>query len=431
MKEDFLHYIWKFQKFDRQDFTTTGGESLRVHKPGAHNLLAGPDFFNAQLEIDSQLWAGNVEIHINSSHWYSHGHEMDPAYDNVILHVVWEHDAQIFRKDCSAIPTLVIKDYINKSALENYNLLFTKGKKWINCENEFGAIDAFTLDNWLERLYIERLQKKEEIFLRELSATKNHWEELLFRMLCKNFGLNINGTSFFSLAKSIEFSTFQKCSHNLQSLEALLLGQAGILERNLEDGYFSLLQTEYKFLKKKFSLNKEGVQPPQFFRLRPPNFPTLRLAQFASLYHQNKQLFSEAMAITKLTDFYELFRVAPSEYWNDHYNFGVVSAKSTKYLTKNFIDLLVINTLLPLKFSYARQKGENIVEDIIDIASHIPSEKNAVVQKFHTLRKFSNNSFYSQALLELKQQYCERHRCLQCAVGTSILGVGSFGVSKI
>ena len=422
MKEDFLHYVWKFQKLDGSDFRTSNNEELHIKNQGSHNLNAGPDFFNAQIELDGQLWAGNIEIHIKSSDWYAHNHELDPAYDNVILHVVWEHDAEIFRKDGSPIPTLVLKELVPKSTLERYQKLFSKEKKWINCENDFADVDSFIIENWLERLYIERLQKKEEILLLELKDTRNHWEELLFRMLCKNFGLNINGESFFSVAKSIDFSVVKKCSQKQQDLETLLMGQAGLLEGEKEDGYFKVLKTDYEYLNRKFSLRNDGVIAPAFFRLRPPNFPTIRFAQLAALYSKWDNLFSKIIDIRETKDFYTLFSVCASEYWDTHYNFGVSSKESKRRITKNFIDLLIINTVLPIKFTYAVQQGQDVSEEILKIASEIPSERNGIVDKFNSLKNISKNAYQSQALLQLKSEYCDKNRCLQCAIGNAIVG---------
>src|SRR5690554_5012552 len=268
MKEDFLHYVWKFQKFRKTGFSSTDGETLHIRNPGSHNQHAGPDFFNAQLELNRQLWAGNVEIHIKSSDWYAHGHEKDAAYDNVILHVVWEHDAEVFRKDGTTIPTFVVKDFIVPETVSQYQNLFSKQKKWINCENELADVDDFIVDNWLERLYFERLERKEVLLHRELQASQNHWEALLFRLLCKNFGLKVNGDSFFSIAQSIPFQVVRKCSHNSEELEALLLGQAGLLDREIEDGYFLELKAKYAYLKHKFALDNRSVIAPKYFRLR-------------------------------------------------------------------------------------------------------------------------------------------------------------------
>ena len=422
MKEDFLHYVWKFQKFDVGSFFTSNNENLHIKNQGSHNLNSGPDFFNAQIELDGQLWAGNVEIHLKSSDWYVHGHEVDAAYDNVILHVVWEHDAEIYRKDGSVIPTFILKKHIPTVTLERYQKLFSKDKKWINCENDFEIIDDFTLENWVERLYFERLQKKEKLLLAELEETQNHWESLLFRMLCKNFGLKVNGESFFSIAKSIDFSILAKCSQEQQNLEALLLGQAGVLEGEKEDGYFKVLKSKYTYLKHKFKLNNDNVIEPKFFRLRPPNFPTIRLAQFTMLYFEKKQLFSQLIRTSQLKDFYEIFNIGTNAYWQDHYNFGVISQKREKRLTHNFVDLLLINTIIPLKFCYERQHGRDASEDILLLASTIAAEENSIVKKFNSIKEISKNAYHSQALLQLKSEYCDKNRCLQCAIGNSIIG---------
>lgn len=421
MKEEFLHYIWKFQKFSSHDFSTTSFEELRVLSPGQHNHDSGPDFFNAKINLNGQVWAGNLEIHLKSSDWYAHFHEQDPAYDNVILHVVWEHDAEIFRKDSTIIPTLEIKNLVSKAALSGYHKLFSKDRKWINCESEFGAIDGFVLENWLENLYIERLQKKNELLSNELKASQNHWEALLFRMLCKNFGLKVNGEAFFSMARSMDFSVVKKCSQSEFDLESLFFGQAGMLEEKTEDGYFELLQNNYEYLRHKFNLKNETVVKPKFFRLRPPNFPTLRLSQLAVLSSEKQNLFSEIIAIKKMDDFYSLFKIAASEYWDTHFNFGLSTLERKKRLTKNFIDLLVLNTIIPIKFCFAAQQGKDITDGLFALASEIASEENSIISKYNLLRPVSKNAFHSQALLQLKNEYCDKNKCLQCAVGNALL----------
>jgi hypothetical protein len=422
MKEDFLHYVWKFQKLEVGNFYTSNNEILHVKKQGSHNLNSGPDFFNAQIDLNGQLWAGNVELHVKSSDWYAHAHEMDPAYDNVILHVVWEHDAEVFRKDGSVIPTFVLKKHISKNTLQQYHKLFSKDEKWINCENDFGEVDGFIIENWLERIYFERLQKKESLLLKELKNSQNHWESLLFRMLCKNFGLKVNGDSFFSIAKSIDFSVLQKCSQDRQQLEALLMGQAGLLEGEKEEWYFKTLKTNYEFLKHKFGLIHESVITPKFFRLRPPNFPTLRLAQLAMLYFERTNLFSQIIAAQNTKDYYDIFNIYASEYWNTHYNFGISSLERKKRITKSFVDLLIINTIIPIKFCYARQQGRDISEEILKLASEIASEENTIVKKFNSFKNISKNASQSQALLQLKNEYCDKNKCLQCGVGNFIIG---------
>ncbi len=421
MKEDFLHYVWNFRKLEVGQFFTSEHESLHINNPGSPNVNSGPDFFNAQIELNGQVWAGNVEIHIKSSDWYAHAHERDPAYDNVILHVVWEHDAEVFRKNGTAIPTFILKNHIPQNTLRQYLNLFSKGKKWINCESDLGKVDSFIMENWLERLYFERLQKRETLLRDELENSRHHWESLLFRMLCKNFGLKVNGESFFSIAKSIDYSVLQKCGPDRQQMEALLLGQAGLLDGEKEDWYFKTLKTEYEYLRHKFGLTTETVVAPKFFRLRPPNFPTLRLAQLAMLYSEQANLFSKINAANTKREFYALFNICASDYWSKHYNFGVSSLERKKRITKSFVDLLILNTIIPIKFCYARWHGNDVAEEILKLASEIAPEENIVVKKFNSLRNSAANAYQSQALLQLKTDYCDKNRCLQCAMGNSIL----------
>jgi len=421
MKEDFLHYVWKFQKFYAQDLATINGCRLKIVKVGEHNQNSGPDFFNAQISIEEQLWAGNVEIHLKSSDWYAHHHEKDSNYDNVILHVVWEYDTDIFRKDNSTIPTLELKPIIDENILKNYLKLLSKKDQWINCENDFEKIDLFLFDNWLDRLYLERLQKKSLLFEKELKATNNHWEGLLFILLCKNFGLKVNGEAFYSIAKSVDFSMVKKCNNDKQEIEALLFGQAGFFDEDVEDSYFELLKSKYLYLTQKFKLDNKSVIFPKYFRLRPPNFPTIRLSQLAVLFSEKQSLFSKIIETESLDDYYSLFNISASEYWDTHYNFGVSSSKSSKKLTKKFKDLLLINTIIPLKFSYAKYLGKDASEEIISLASSITSEENSIIKKFKQLRSIADNSLQSQALLQLKNEYCDKNKCLQCANGNSIL----------
>jgi hypothetical protein len=420
MQEDFLHYIWKHKAFSTSALKTTKDEIVAISNLGQHNFNAGPDFFNAQLSIDNQLWAGNVEIHIKSSDWYVHNHENDKAYDNVILHVVWEHDTEIFRHDNSEIPTLELKHYVNKNLLHNYERLL-KSKSWINCETDFSEADDFLLNNWLERLFIERLERKSEDISKLLLQYNNDWEAVLFKMLLKNFGLKVNGESFLSLANSIDYSVVRKLQNNSSDLEALLFGQADLLSNDVQDVYQQDLQKRYAFLKQKFKLNNEGVLPLQFFRLRPPNFPTIRLSQLANLYHTHINLFSKVVAVASKDDVYKLFNIQTSEFWKSHYTFSKTSKVSKKALSKSFIDLLVINTIIPLQFSYAKAKGKPIEDHVFNFVKQIKIENNSIVNKFLDLKPIEKNALSSQALLQLKAEYCDKNKCLQCAVGNSLI----------
>jgi len=422
MKEDFLHHVWKFSKFNTKSLETTDGALLSIVQVGRHNLNAGPDFFNGQVRINDQLWAGNIEIHIKSSDWYAHRHQEDKAYDNVVLHVVWEHDVEVFTKDGNALPTLVLNGRVMKKTLDAYHQLFTSKKQWINCESSFSEVDDFTINNWIERLFIERLASKNELLLRLLKDSKNDWEALLFILLCKNFGLKVNGTSFLSIGQSVDFSVARKCATSAISLEALLYGQAGFLQEDSDDSYFLDLKKEYNFLTAKFRLNNAPVIAPKYFRLRPPNFPTIRLSQLAMLYVKQKEFFASVITASTLEEYYDIFDVAASAYWDTHYNFGVTSTKRRKKLTKDFIHLLLINTVLPLKYCYAKYQGKDVSEALFEIAAAIPAEDNSIIKKFNSLKKVAQTSLDSQGLLQLKNEYCDKKRCFHCAIGNRLIG---------
>ncbi|WP_299890797.1 DUF2851 family protein [uncultured Lacinutrix sp.] len=421
MQEDFLHYLWKHKKINFNTLSTTKGEKITVINVGEHNYNTGPDFFNAQLKIGNQLWAGNLEIHLQSSDWYVHNHENDSNYDNVILHVVWEHDIEIFRKDNTEIPTLELKHYVPEETLRNYQKLFNQSQKWINCENDLHIVDEFTVSNWLERLYFERLERKAEDVSKILEQNTNDWEAVLFKLLSKNFGLKINSESFFSIANSFDFSIIRKQQSRQLSVEALLFGQADLLNEDIQYSYYIALQNEYQFLKQKFNLSSKNVIPLQFFRLRPANFPTIRLSQLANLYHSHHNIFSKIIETKSLNEFYNLFSIETSIFWETHYTFNKESKSAKKRLTKSFIHLLLINTILPIKFSYAKYQGKLIDNEIIQIIQQIASEKNSIVNKFNGLKKISNNAMQSQAIIELKTNYCDKNKCLQCAIGNVVL----------
>lgn len=421
MKEDFLHYVWQFQKITTDDLRTTDGELLQIKNVGQHNKNAGPDFFNAQVHIGDQLWAGTVEIHIKSSDWYAHHHEIDAAYDNVILHVVWEHDTNIYRKDNSVIPTLVLKKVVTTKILKKYDTLFATEKQFIHCEKILPEVDPFILENWKERLYIERLEQKNLLINKLLAQSNNDWEAVLFQLLSKNFGLKVNEASFLSIAHTIDFSTIRKTAHDAIAIEALLLGQAGILNDEKEELYYKKLKKEYEYLKLKHSLSTISIITPKFFRLRPPNFPTIRLSQLGQLYHRQKQLFQAIIKERSLKSFYELFSIAAADYWNTHYNFGVVSGNRAKKTTKSFIDLLLINTIIPIKYAYSNYIGDQISEEILTLIKQVTKEENTIIKKYNAIYPLAGNAMDSQALLQLKNNYCNTHKCLQCAIGNAIL----------
>ena len=421
MQEDFLHYIWQHKKMSVAQLKTTQHEALEIVSVGQHNTNSGPDFFNAQLKIADQLWAGNVEVHVKSSDWFVHNHETDQAYDNVILHVVWEHDTEIFRKNNSIVPTLELKEVVDKTVLLNYSKLLSAKDKWINCEADFAEVAPFVIESWLERLYIERLERKSETIEKLLQDSKNNWEAVLFKMLAKNFGLKVNGEAFFSMANAVDFQIIRKLQNNQTTLEALFFGLTGLLDQDIQEPYFLVLQKEYRYLKRKYNLHDTEVVPIQFFRLRPQNFPTIRLSQLATLYHLHSSLFSQIMEISSLKTIYKLFQVSTSVFWETHYSFGKVSKPSNKKITKAFVDLLIINTIIPLKFAYARHQGKDVNDFLLELIQQIPSEKNSIVSAFNKIKKVSHTAMQSQALIQLKTTYCDKNQCLKCAVGNALI----------
>lgn len=420
MKEDFLHYLWKFKKFETLNLRTTQKELITIIKTGDYLELSGPDFFNAQIIIGEQKWAGNIEIHIKSSDWYVHGHEKDVAYENVILHIVWEHDTEIFGKNNTQIPVLILKDYVSQETVNNYRSLISP-KSWISCEKQIAQIDEFIFKNWQERLFFERLERKSKFIYDLLEETNQDWEAVLFCLLAKNFGLNTNGNSFLQIARSIPFSIIRKESFEVENLEALLLGTSGLLSFEKEDVYFKDLKIRYFYLLHKYQLEPAYTDPVAFFKHRPDNFPTIRLSQLASLYNKHQNLFSKIIALKSVKEIYEVLNVAASLYWQNHYQFDKESPKKSKPLSKSFIDLLIINTIIPIQFAYANIMGESFSEDLIELLNQVSPEKNSIIEKFDSFGIVAKSAFDTQTLLQLKNEYCNQNGCLKCAIGMELL----------
>ena len=423
MKEDFLHYLWKFRKFDTANLQTFHNEPITILNPGQYLQLAGPDFFNAHLTIGKQEWAGNVEIHVKSSDWYLHHHEKDEAYENVILHVVWQHDSEVYRRNKIEIPVLELKNYVSEVTLgKYYSLMFPK--TWIYCEKQLVETDPFVVKSWQERLFFERLERKANFIEDLLNKTRQDWEAVLFYMLARNFGLNTNGEVFFQVAASIPFAAIRKESDEVQNIEALLFGVAGLLNEHKEDHYFHTLKSRFSYLSQKYKIDKNISGTVEFFKHRPDNFPTIRLSQLAGLYVLRRQLFTDITNALKVADIYSIFEVAVSDYWKIHYQFDRESPKKAKALSKSFIDLIIINTIIPVKFAYARSIGKEISEDLIYLLQNVAAENNSVIKKFSDFGILSRNAFDSQSLIQLKSDYCLKNRCMECAIGISILKSG-------
>ncbi|SFS91728.1 Protein of unknown function [Zhouia amylolytica] len=422
MNEQFLHYIWKLRKFDLNGVYHATNGRIRVISVGVHNHDAGPDFFNAKIEIDGQLWAGNVEIHVNASDWYVHGHEKDHNYQNVILHVVWEDDVVVYSYDGRIIPVLVMKPLIGFVTLSNYEKLIKTQKQFINCETRIHEIDHFLWGRWLERLFFTRLQSKSAFIEGCLQQNGNDWEATLFRVLMRNFGFAINADSFESVATAVNHRVIRKMQNDYTAFESFLFGMTGLLEGEYSDSYFRDLKKLFRFQQRKYGLSSGAVIAPKFHRLRPLNFPTIRLSQIAHLYSKEVHLFSKIMDSNTKEAFYELFDVVAGPYWDTHYTFDKPSPKKSKKRTsKAFIDLIIINTVIPLKFKYAQYAGASFDEDLIGLMEALLPEKNSIIVKFTQLGVKVPNAFRSQSLLQLYTEYCRKNKCLQCEVGNKLI----------
>ena len=420
MKEDFLHYIWRYKKFDFNSLQTSRGENLTIENVGSYLENAGPDFFNGQITIKGQKWAGNIELHLKSSDWYLHHHEQDVAYENVILHVVWEHDVDVFRKNNIEIPVLILKDYVANDLIENFQKL-TIPKSWIFCENQIKNTNQFTYSNWLERLFIERLERKQKPIDELLLKLNKDWEAVLFCFLAKNFGLNTNGMAFLDMAENIPFAIIRKEAPDVLNLEALFFGFCGLLDAEREDLYYKELQSRFGYLVLKHQLDFKRTDPLQFFKLRPDNFPNIRLSQLAQVFSKNQQLFSSCIKVKSMNEVFEIFDVSVSDYWKTHYTFDKESPKQMKKLSVKFIELVMINTIIPLQFAYFKSRDEEVQERLMTMMHEIKPESNAIIDKFKTLGLSVTNAFETQSLLQMKNEYCNLKRCLSCSIGIQLL----------
>jgi hypothetical protein len=426
MQEDLLHFIWKTNKLHSKRLTTIHGEVVHIEDVGLHNDNSGPDFFNAKLRIDGQLWAGNVEIHVKSSDWHAHNHSNDSNYDNVILHVVWEHDSEVLRKDGSPIPVLCLNTYIEEDILSVYESLFKKGRNsFINCDADIAQTSPLIWNNWLDRLFVERMEAKSTLIRNLLKVYQNDWERVLFILLFKNFGSKINGPLFLEVGRKIDFHIVRKLIGKPLQMEALFMGMAGLLQKGPEgDSYYLTLQEEFLYLAQKFDLRPVALRPPEFFKLRPANFPTIRLAQLANFYAANHNIFHR-LVNDGSQHIKVMFQVALHPYWENHYNFGKESPKKKKSLSSTFIDLIIINTIFPLRFCYLKQRGLNPSEVEMGLLEELKAENNGVLKKYARLQVVASNAKESQALLQLYQGYCTQNKCLQCAVGAALLNIKS------
>ena len=419
-KEDFLHYIWKFQKYDLGELKTEKGKRITIIHPGHHNDDAGPDFLNARIKIDKHLWAGHIEIHKHSSEWKQHKHHLDPAYENVILHVVYEDDKPAKYKNKKLIPTLVLKKRIQKHKIEQYqNLVFNPS--WIPCASKITKVDSIIKSFWLSRMATERLEEKTKRIIPTLELLKNDWDRVSYHLIAQYFGLKVNNEAFKRLIESIPFEVILKCKDDLIQTEALLLGHANLLQL-AKDEYSRKLQKEYNFLEKKYKLYKMLAHEWKFSRMRPTNFPGLRIAQLAQIIHREGRIFRKILTAENLEELRNLFSSTASPYWDQHYRLGQLSKESPKRIGLKTIDVIIINVAVPLIFSYGEKLNKQEYKDkAISLLEKIPSEQNKIIKKWKECDFDSKNASHSQALLYLKRHYCDEFKCLSCAIGSKIM----------
>ncbi|MFI5134926.1 MAG: DUF2851 family protein [Chitinophagales bacterium] len=423
MTEKFLHYLWKMKLLKMDELHSASGEKIQIIKTGEHNHDAGPDFLNARIKLGETEWAGNMEIHVRSSEWNQHRHQNDGGYNNVILHVVFENDAEVFHEDETSVITLAVKNFFDKKIYESYQSLM-QSASWIPCENQIRKVNALTISQWLHRLMIERLEEKVQPIILSLEENQNNWEETFYQSIAAAFGAKVNAEPFRMLARMLPVKILAKHKSNLFQLEALLFGTAGFLEEKFSDDYPNQLKKEFEFLKKRHQLLPMKKHVWKFLRLRPANFPTIRIAQFAQLVFNSVHLLSKIVETSDAKSLLKLFECETSDYWLDHYRFDKISAKRKKQLGKDAIELILINTVAPFLFVYGKMHGdEDLINRSLKLLEEIPSEKNNIITHWKKTGVDAKAAFDSQALLQLKNSYCKNFRCLECAIGHKILSI--------
>lgn len=419
MKESILHYVWQNKLFTAHDLKTTDGEKLEIIDVGRNNTDAGPDFFNAKIRIGETLWAGNVEIHTCSTEWFKHSHQWDKTYDTVILHVVLRADSEVYRRDGDRIPQLELN--YPKQIEANYDHLFSI-QKWIPCSDKINQVPSIFIQSFKSALLTERLEQKMNSIEQLLLENNQHWEEAFYITLARNFGFGTNSQAFESLAKSVSISILGKHKDNILQLEALLFGQAGLLNPDKVDDYSLRLKKEYDFLQLKYGLIPIEGSQWKLLRLRPDNFPHVRIAQFAALINTSKKLFSKVVENPQIEVIRKLFETEPSAYWKSSYLFAHKSTLHIKKLGAQSINGILINTVVPFLFCYASHKNnEELKSKVLQMLEDIPKENNSIINGWNNLGLASKTAYDSQALLQLKKQYCDLKKCLRCRIGLKVL----------
>lgn len=423
MTESFLHYIWQFQYFDKKELVTTAGDSITIIKQGILNTDAGPDFSQVKIKIGAIDWAGSVEIHIQSSGWYEHKHQEDAAYENVVLHVVWEENKPVQRKDGTRLPTLELKNRTDKTLLKSYQKLITNTSV-IPCQSAFENVNAVIRHSMIDKAAMTRLEEKSKQVLKLLEINQGDWEETAYQLLAAGFGFKVNKDPFLQLAKALPYKLIRKHRLKVEQVEALLFGQAGFLMAKTKDEYLTRLYNEFEFLNKKYNLAQNQLHPSQwkFLRLRPANFPSLRIAQFAALLSVKENIFSALLEIENYRDLESLFRVQTSPYWKQHYRFSKPVAGAVPELGADSREVLLINTVIPLLIAYGQSRDDwSYVDRAVQFLQQIPAEKNKIMRTWQQVNCVATNAFESQGLIELYNNFCQRRACLNCTIGSAIL----------
>lgn len=427
--EQLLHYVWKHKLFPLTELSTTQGRRVEVIDPGLHNSNAGPDFFNAKVKIDGMLWVGNIEIHDKASDWVLHGHDKDERYDNVILHVCGCVDAEVMNSKGEYLTQMVLS--VPDSVINNYKELLSVDQ-YPPCYQIIPSLARLTVHAWMSALQTERLSQKTEAIEERVKRCNGDWENAYFVTLARNFGFGINGDAFEEWALHIPLHAVDHHRDDLFQIEAIFMGQAGLLELDtiperyqkdaLNDGYFAKLRKEYQYLAHKFGLKPMDYKLWRFLRLRPQNFPHIRISQLAYLYHQRRASLSQLLETYSVKDAKEVLATAVTPYWETHYTFGSTSVRNDKNLSPFSLNLLCINTVVPILFAYGRHRGEEKYCDrAFDFLEQLKPENNHIIRLWQQCGLVVENAGDSQALIQLKKEYCDKKECLRCRFGYEYL----------
>ncbi len=423
MQESFLHYLWQMQYFDKRELKTTEGEKIEVFHPGLLNTDAGPDFSNGRIKIGPMDWVGSVEMHTLSSGWLDHHHEIDKAYENVILHVVWQEDKAIQRDDKTVIPTLELKGRVDETLLKKYRQLINSSFS-IPCQRSLQNVNDLTKISMVEKALMQRLERKAKEVYGYYLQSGNNWEQTLFQIIGRNFGFKINAEPFFQLTRSLPIKIILKQADKQESIEALLFGQAGFLDASRGDEYYIKLQREHRLLTQKYDLHKSKMSKAnwRFLRLRPANFPSLRLAQLGAILHERQNLFSHILNCESIKSLVRLFTVMPSPYWLNHYQFSKKSKSKVHELGLASIHNIIINTIVPVWVAYGKlNDDQSLIDRSLQILQQIPSESNRITRMWENTGITPCNSFDSQGVIELYNSFCNLRNCLSCNIGASLV----------